>query len=281
MHTVKLNNNVEMPILGFGVLIDDAQKCEQSVIDAINTGYRLIDTASGYLNEAAVGNGIKKSGVAREELFIATKLWIQEAGYEKTKLAFVKSLEKLQLDYLDLYMIHMPFGDVYGSWRAMEELYKEGKVRAIGVCNFQPDRLMDLMLFNEIKPAVCQIETHPFCQQSDTLKFLQDNNIQIEAWGPLAQGKNDIFNNEILVAIAGKHNKSVSQVVLRWHLQRGVVAIPKSVNKYRIEQNFQVFDFELTTEDMNAITHLDTKTTSFDLRNPELIKMMGKFKYDI
>jgi len=281
MKTVKLNNNVTMPILGFGVLIDDAQQCEQSVLDAINTGYRLIDTASGYLNEEAVGKAIKKSGIAREELFITTKLWIQDAGYENTKIAFEKSLKRLQLDYLDLYLIHMPLGDVYGSWRAMEELYKQGKIRAIGVCNFQTDRLMDLMTFNEVVPAINQIETHPFCQQIEMQKFLQDNNIQIEAWGPLAQGKNNIFTNEILVSIGEKYNKSVSQIILRWLTQRGIVAIPKSVNKNRIVENFQIFDFELTAADMNAITQLDTQTTSFDLRNPELIKMMGTFKYDI
>lgn len=281
MKTTKLNNNVEMPVLGFGALIDDVRLCEQSVLNAINAGYRLIDTASGYLNEEAVGRAIKKSGVPRKELFITTKLWIQEAGYENTKTAFEKSLKKLQLDYLDLYLIHMPFGDVYGSWRAMEELYKAGKIRAIGVANFHPDRLMDLMTFNEVVPAVNQIETHPFCQQIETQKFLQQNNIQLESWGSLAQGKNNIFENEILDAIGKKHNKTISQIILRWLTQRGVVAIPKSTNKERIAENFQIFDFELSDDDMASIAVMDTSTVSFDLRSPELIKMMGTFKYNI
>lgn len=281
MKTVRLNNNVEMPILGFGAMIDDAQQCEQSVIDAIQAGYRLIDTASGYLTEAAVGNAIKKSGIPREELFITSKLWIQEAGYENTLIAFERSLRKLQLDYLDLYLIHEPLGDVYGSWRAMEELYKAGKIKAIGVANFPTDRLMDLMLFNEITPAVNQIETHPFCQQTETHKFLQENNIQMEAWGPLAQGKNNVFSNEILAAIGQKYNKTISQIILRWLTQRGVVAIPKSASKERIIENFRIFDFELTGDDMNAINQLDTRTPSFDLRDPQLVKMMGSFKYDI
>ncbi len=271
-----------MPLLGFGVcLIDDPQQCEQSVLDAVHAGYRLIDTASGYLNEEAVGNAIRKSGVPREELFITTKLWIQEAGYENTKVAFEKSLKKLQLDYLDLYLIHEPFGDIYGSWRAMEELYKAGKIRAIGVANFPSDRLMDLMLFNDITPAVNQIETHPFCQQIETLKFLQENNIQMEAWGPLAQGKNNIFSNELLSAIGAKYQKSIAQVVLRWLMQRGVAAIPKSVTKERIIENIQIFDFELTEEEMSTITQLDTNKPSFDLRDPQLVKMMGSFKYNI
>ncbi len=281
MKTIKINNNVEMPILGFGAMIDDAQQCEQSVLDAIHAGYRLIDTASGYLTEAAVGNAIKKSGVPREELFITSKLWIQEAGYENTITAFARSLEKLQLDYLDLYLIHEPLGDVHGSWHAMEDLYKEGEIRAIGVANFQPDRLMDLMIFNEVAPAINQIETHPFCQQIETQKFLQENNIQIEAWGPLAQGKNNIFKNEILDAIAHRYNKTISQVILRWLTQRGVVAIPKSVTKERIVENYQIFDFELTDAEMNTIMQLDTQIASFDLRDPQLVKMMGNFKYDI
>jgi len=277
MQKVKLNNGVEMPILGFGVYqVTDAHECENSVLEAINTGYRLIDTAAAYGNEQAVGNAIKKSAVSREELFITTKLWIQDAGYEKTKKAFEKSLKKLNLDYLDLYLIHQPFSDVHGAWRAMEELYQEGKIRAIGVSNFQPDRLMDLIVFNKVIPAVNQIETHPFNQQIETQKFLKENKVQIESWGPFAEGKNDMFRNELLVSIGKKYNKSVAQVVLRWLTQRAVVAIPKSVRKERIAENFNIFDFELNREDMDAIVTLDTqKSVFFDHRNPAIVKWMG------
>lgn len=283
METVKLNNGVDMPILGYGVFqIPDLNECEKGVLDAIASGYRLIDTAASYMNEVAVGNAIKKSGVAREELFITTKLWVQDNGYEKTKIAFGKSLKKLQLDYLDLYLIHQPYGDVHGSWRAMEELYKEGKVRAIGVSNFQPDRVMDMITFNEIAPAVNQIETHPFNQQIETQKFLEVNGVQIESWGPFAEGKNNIFQNEVLAAIGSKYNKSIAQVVLRWLTQRGVVAIPKTVKKERMEENINVFDFKLNTEEMNAIATLDMKTSSFfDHRDPVIIKWMGSRSLDL
>ncbi|MDP4275277.1 MAG: aldo/keto reductase [Bacteroidota bacterium] len=283
MQKVVLNNGVEMPILGFGVYqVTNLEECERSVLDALETGYRLIDTAAAYQNEEAVGRAIKKSGIAREELFITTKLWIQDAGYESAKKAFVKSLKKLQLDYLDLYLIHQPFGDVYGAWRAMEELYREGKIRAIGVSNFQPDRLMDLMVFNKVIPAVNQIETHPFNQQIETQKFLKENNIQIESWGPFAEGKNNIFKNELLVSIAGKYKKSVAQVILRWLTQRGVVAIPKSVHKERMIENFNIFDFELSPEEMASIVTLDTKVSSFfDHRNPDMVKWLGTVKFDI
>jgi len=283
MQKVVLNNGIEMPVLGFGVYqIPDVEECEASVLNAINTGYRLIDTAAAYMNEDAVGKVIKKSGVAREELFITTKLWIQDAGFKSTKMAFEKSLKKLQLDYLDLYLIHQPYGDVHGAWRAMEGLYQEGKIRAIGVSNFQPDRLMDLMIFNKVVPAVNQIETHPFCQQIETAKFLQENNIQIESWGPFAEGKNDIFKNELLVFIAGKYKKSVAQVILRWLIQRGVVAIPKSVHKERLIENFNIFDFNLCSEEMEAIVELDTKASCFiDHRDPETVKRLGSVKFDI
>jgi 2,5-diketo-D-gluconate reductase A len=282
MQKVELNNGIEMPILGFGVFqIKDLAECERSVIDAIATGYRLIDTAASYGNEEAVGKAIKRSGVPREDLFITTKLWIQSNGYEGTKKSFENSLKKLQLDYLDLYLMHQPYGDVYGEWRAMQELYKEERVKAIGVSNFHPDRLIDLIIHNEIAPAVNQIETHPFHQQIETQKFLQENNVQIEAWGPFAEGKNNIFHNELLLSIGKKYNKTVAQVILRWLTQRSVIAIPKSVRKERIEENFKIFDFELSAEDMEAIKTLDTKTSSFfDHRDPGMVKWLGERKLE-
>ena len=283
MQKVVLNNSVEMPLLGFGVFqIKDAEECERCVVDAIQSGYRLIDTASSYLNEEAVGKAIRRSGVAREELFITTKLWIQDAGYESTKKAFEKSLKKLQLDYLDLYLIHQPYGDIYGSWRAMEDLYREGKIKAIGVANFQPDRIMDLIIHNNVIPAVNQIETHPFCQQIETQKFLKENKVQIQSWAPFAEGKNDIFKTELLIAIGGKYKKTVAQVILRWLTQRGVVVIPKSVRKERMIENFDIFDFELSPEDMDAIVSLDMKKSLFsDHRDPEMVKWLGNRKLDI
>jgi diketogulonate reductase-like aldo/keto reductase len=282
MQKVTLNNGVEMPILGFGVFqVTDLAECERSVVDAISTGYRLIDTAASYMNEEAVGKAIKNSGVPREDLFITTKLWIQSKGFEGTKKAFENSLKRLQLDYLDLYLIHQPYGDVYGEWRAMQDLYKEGKVRAIGVSNFHPDRLMDLMVHNDIVPTVNQIETHPFHQQIETQKFLRENNVQIESWGPFAEGKNNLFHNELLASIGKKYNKSIAQVVIRWLTQRGIVTIPKSVRKERIEENFNIFDFELSAEDMEAIKTLDTKTSSFfDHRTPAMVKWLGERKLD-
>lgn len=283
MQTVKLNNGVEIPILGFGVFqIADPAECERSVMDAIQVGYSHIDTAASYQNEEAVGRGIKQCGVAREKLFITTKLWIQRNGYEGTLQAFERSLKRLQLDYIDLYLIHQPYGDVYGEWRAMEELYQQGKVRAIGVSNFHPDRIMDLMLHNKITPAVNQIEVNPFQQQIDTQKFLQDNSVQVEAWAPFAEGKNNIFQNEILLSIAAKYKKSVAQVILRWVVQRGIIALAKSTRKERMVKNISVFDFELSVEDMTAISNLDTKTSSFfDHRNPEMVKWLGSRKLDV
>ena len=249
-----MNNGVEMPLLGFGVFqIPDAAECERSVYEAIQTGYRLIDTAAVYLNEGAVGKAIKRSGVPREELFITTKLWVQDTGYANTKQAFERSLQRLQLDYVDLYLIHQPYGDVHGSWTAMQELYWEKKARAIGVSNFHPDRVMDLMVHHEVVPAVNQIETHPFQQQIEAQQFLEENNIQIESWGPFAEGKNDLFKNELLSSIGQKHNKTVAQVVLRWLTQRGVIAIPKSVHKARMEENISIFDFELSSEDQQKL----------------------------
>jgi 2,5-diketo-D-gluconate reductase A len=283
MQKIKLNNDVEMPLLGFGVFqVRDLAECERSVMDAINTGYRLIDTAASYENEEAVGKAIKRSGVPREDLFITTKVWIQSNGYEGTKKAFENSLKRLQLDYLDLYLMHQPFGDVYGEWRAMQDLYKEGRVRAIGVSNFQPDRLIDLIIHNEIVPAVNQVETHPFHQQIETQKFLQENNVQIESWGPFAEGKNNIFHNELLLSIGKKYNKSIAQVILRWLTQRNVVAIPKSVRKERMEENFNIFDFRLSEEDMNEIKELDTNASLFfDHRDPAMVKWLGERKLDV
>lgn len=283
MQKVILNNGVEMPVLGFGVFqISDQNECDQSVYDAIMAGYRLIDTAASYLNEEAVGRAIKRSGVAREELFITTKLWVQDTGYEHTKKAFEKSLRRLQLDYLDLYLIHQPYGDLFGSWRAMEELYREGKVRAIGVSNFHEDRLIDLIIHNEVVPAVNQVETHPFNQQIENANFMKENNVQIESWAPFAEGKNNLFQNELLVSIAEKVNKSVAQVVLRWLTQREIAVIPKSVRKERMIENFNIFDFELSQEDMESIAALDTKQSLFfSHRDPEMVKWLGTRKLDI
>ncbi len=280
MQTVTLNNGVQMPLLGFGVFqISDLEECERSVLEALKAGYRLIDTAASYGNEEAVGRAIQRSGVPREELFITTKLWVADAGYENARKAFERSMKRLQLDTLDLYLIHQPYGDVYGSWRAMEELYQEGRVRAIGVSNFHPDRVMDLILHHKVAPTVDQIETHPFHQQIDTQKFLQENGVQIESWGPFAEGKNNIFQNELLNSLAGKYRKSVAQIILRWLTQRGVVAIPKSVHKERIVENIDIFDFELSTGDMGAIASLDTKTSSFfDHRDPATVRRFSEAK---
>lgn len=277
-----LNNGVEMPVLGFGVYQVGETVCEQCVSDAIAAGYRSIDTASAYLNERAVGRAIRRSGVPREELFITTKLWVQDAGYESTKRAFAKSLERLQLDYFDLYLIHQPFGDVYGSWRAMEELYREGAVRAIGVSNFQPDRLVDLILHNEVVPAVNQVETHPFCQQAEAAAVMASEGVQIESWAPFAEGRNNLFGNGTLVSLAAKYRKSVAQVVLRWLIQRGVVVIPKSVRPERMAENIDVFDFHLAPEDMDLIATLDTRRSCFlSHRDPETVKWLGTMKYEM
>ncbi|KAA9338732.1 aldo/keto reductase [Hymenobacter busanensis] len=280
MQTVTLNNGVKMPLLGFGVYqMHDPAECETSVLEAIKAGYRLIDTAASYLNEEAVGRAIRKSGVPREELFITTKLWVQDASYEGAKQAFETSLRKLGLDYLDLYLIHQPYGDVHGAWRAMEELHKAGRIRAIGVSNFAPDRVMDFLVQHEVKPTVNQVETHPFHQQIETQQFLQENGVQIESWGPFAEGKNNLFHNELLQGIGAKYQKSVAQVVLRWLTQRSVVAIPKSVRPERIAENFNIFDFELSPEDMDAIKALDTKASLFfDHRDPKMVKWISERK---
>src|SRR5690242_5532595 len=264
MKKIVLNNGMEMPILGVGVFqIEDSAECERSVRDAIDVGYRLLDTAASYGNEEAVGNAMRASGVPRNELFVTTKLWIADTGYEKTKRAFDRSMKRLQLDYLDLYLIHQPYGDVFGSWRAMEDLYRERRIRAIGVSNFHPDRVMDFIVHNEVPPAVDQIETHPFHQQVETQKFLQENKIQIESWGPFAEGKNNIFNNEVLSRIAEKYGKSVAQVILRWLTARDIIVIPKSVKKERMAENFDIFDFDLDASDMEAIATLETGESLF------------------
>jgi 2,5-diketo-D-gluconate reductase A len=283
MQTIKLNNGVEMPLLGLGVFqVSNPEECEQAVIAAIQSGYRLIDTASFYYNEAAVGNAIKKSGVPREELFITTKLWVSDGGYENTKAAFERSLQKLGLEYLDLYLIHQALGDYYGSWRAMEELYKEGKIRAIGVSNFFPDRMVDLIAHNQVVPAVNQIEVNPFYQREAEHGLLHKNGVVTQSWASFAEGKNDFFNNPVLTAIGAKYNKSVAQVTLRWLIQRGIAVIPKSVREERIVQNNNIWDFELAAEDMAAITALDTrKSVFFDHRDPETVEWLTSLKVDI
>jgi diketogulonate reductase-like aldo/keto reductase len=268
-----------MPILGYGVFqIPDLAVCEQGVLDAINTGYRLIDTASAYRNEEAVGQAIKKSGVPREKLFITTKLWIQDQGYDNAKKAFQTSLDKLQLDYLDLYLIHQPYNDYYGSWRAMEELYKSGRIRAIGISNFNMNRMVDLILNNEISPMVNQVEVNPFFHQVNAKKVMDEYQVQIEAWGPFAEGQKDFFNNSVLKQIGEKFGKSVAQVTLRWHVQRGVVAIPKSVHKERIELNFDIWDFKLSEEDMKAIASLDTGRGLFDIDDYQNAVRLHQYK---
>ena len=264
MDYVKLNNGVQMPILGYGVFqIPDQAECERCVLDAIDAGYRLIDTAQAYGNEEAVGNAIKKCGVPREELFITTKVWISNAGYEKAKASIEVSLKKLQLDYLDLLLIHQPFNDYYGTYRAMEELYKEGKLKAIGVSNFYPDRLIDLIKHNEIVPAVNQVETHPFNQQVKAREIMDKYGVHNQAWAPFAEGKNNLFSDETLKAVGDKYNKSNAQVALRYLIQRGVSVLPKTVTKERMLQNIDVFDFELSQEDMDVIAGLDKEQSLF------------------
>ncbi len=283
MQTVTLNNGVAMPILGFGVFqVPDPRECEAAVTTALEVGYRLIDTAASYMNEEAVGRAIAASGIPREELFITTKLWLQDAGEHTTPRAFERSLRKLGLDYLDLYLIHQPFGDYYGAWRAMEKLQSEGLVRAIGVSNFYPDRLADLVAHNAIVPAVNQVETHPFFQRTADQAHMQGLGVQIESWGPFAEGRNDLFTNATLTAIAEQHGKSVAQVVLRWLIQRGVVVIPKSVRPERIAQNFDAFGFMLSDEDMSAIAGMDGGVSLFfDHRTAEAATWMGSRRLDL
>ena len=280
MEYVTLNNGIKMPLEGFGVFqVPDPAQCKQAVLDAINSGYRLIDTAAAYMNEEAVGAAIKESGVDRSELFITTKLWVQDADYESAKKAIETSLEKLGLDYLDLYLIHQPMGDYVGAYRAMEEAYKEGKLRAIGVCNFYPARLADLCETVDVIPAVNQIELHPFFQQEDALALMKEYGVRPEAWGPFAEGNHGIFTHPVLSSIGEKYGKSAAQVALRWNVQRGVVVIPKSVHKDRMEQNMNIWDFELSEEDMNEIAKLDighSEIVNHD--DPNFVKMLHGLK---
>jgi len=281
MQTVTLNNGVQMPVLGFGVFQIPDEQTEQAVSDALDAGYRSIDTAAAYRNEEAVGRGIRSSGIAREDLFITTKLWVQDAGEANTKRAFEKSLERLGLDYLDLYLIHQPFGDYYSEWRAMQDLHREGRIRAIGVANFPIDRLVDLIEQNEITPAVNQIETHPFYQRVEEHGLMSERRVQHEAWAQFAEGRNDLFSNPTLSAIGQAHGRSVGQVVLRWLIQRSIVVIPKSVRRDRMEENVDVFDFELTDQEMELIAALDTDATLFfDHRDPREVSRLGKRRVD-
>lgn len=259
MDKIRLNNGIEMPLLGFGVFqITDEEECEKSVLSALKTGYRMIDTAACYGNERAVGAAIQKSGIPREEVFISSKVWIQDAGYDATKKSFEKTLENLQTNYLDLYLVHMPYGNYHGSWEAMEELYKAGKIKAIGVCNFLPDRLVDLILSHEIVPAINQIELHPFSQQKELCSVMEKYDVKAMAWAPFAEGQNNIFHNEILSEIGEKYGKTPAQVILRWLRQKNMIAIPKSVHEERIQQNYDVDDFKLSMQDMKKMEQMDT-----------------------
>ncbi|MBD9513717.1 aldo/keto reductase [Pseudomonas sp. PDM22] len=283
MNTLTLNNGVDIPVLGFGVFqITDPAECERAVLDALDSGYRHIDTAASYQNESQVGNALQRSGMARSELFVTTKLWLQDTSYEGAKAQFERSRNRLQLDYLDLYLIHQPYGDVHGAWRAMEELLDAGKVRAIGVSNFQPDRLADLMAFNSIKPAVNQIEVNPFNQQLHAVPWMKAKGIQPEAWAPFAEGRNSLFSNPVLVDIAQRYGKSVGQVVLRWVVQRGVVALAKTTRKERMKENLAVLDFELSDDEMNSITAMDTATSAFfSHRDPAMVEWLTARKLDV
>ncbi|MBW8767105.1 MAG: aldo/keto reductase [Geodermatophilales bacterium] len=279
MPLVTLDNGVQMPILGFGVYQIPPEQTEQAVTDALAAGYRHIDTAAAYVNEEAVGRAIKASGIPREELFVTTKLWVQDAGQDATKRAVETSLGNLGLDHLDLYLIHQPFGDYYGAWRAMQDLNRQGVLKGIGVSNFYPDRLVDLIDHNEVTPAVNQIETHPFFQRADYQQLMAERGVQIESWGPFAEGRNNLFTDPTLSGIGAAHGKSVAQVVLRWLIQRGVVVIPKSVRADRMRENIDVFGFTLTDDEMARIAALDTGTSLFlDHRDPEVVSQLGTFR---
>jgi 2,5-diketo-D-gluconate reductase A len=283
MTSIKLNNGVDMPMLGFGVFqVTNPEECERVVADAIDVGYRHIDTAASYQNETQVGNAIKNVGIKREDLFVTTKLWLQDANYEGAKAQFERSLNRLQMDYVDLYLIHQPYGDVHGAWRAMEELYESGKIRAIGVSNFTPDRVADLMAFHTVKPAVNQIEVNPFNQQLHAAPWLQSKGIQPEAWAPFAEGRNNLFQHPVLKGIGDKYGKSIGQVILRWLVQRNIITLAKTVSVERMKENLAVLDFELTNEDMLAITALDTATSAFfSHRDPAMVEWLTGRKLDV
>lgn len=280
MEYATLNNGVKMPMIGFGVFqVTDQRQCQQAVEDALGVGYRSIDTAASYMNEEAVGAAIKASGISRDELFVTTKLWVQDHEYDDTLRAFDTSMAKLGLDYLDLWLIHKPYGNYYAAWRAMERLYQEGRIRAIGVTSFSSDRLLDLTMHNEVRPAVNQIETHPFFVQEAARQFMKKEGIQHEAWAPFAEGHNDIFRNQVLSEIARTHRKSVGQVILRWHLQRGTVVIPKTVRRERMLENINVFDFALTDDEMQRISSLDmNRSAAYDDQDPENTRWIGSTK---
>ena len=283
MHSVTLNNGTKMPLLGFGVFqMTDAAECERAVIDALNVGYRLIDTAASYQNETQVGNALKQSGIARSELFVTTKLWLQDASYDGAKAQFERSLNRLLLDYVDLYLIHQPYGDVHGAWRAMQELYQAGKIRAIGVSNFHPDRLADLIAFNTVVPAVNQIEVNPFNQQLHPVPWMLSRGIQPEAWAPFAEGRNGLFQHPLLTTIGEQYGKSVGQVVLRWIFQRGIISLAKTVQRARMAENMNILDFTLSPQDMQQITALDTATSAFfSHRDPARIEWLTGRKLDV
>lgn len=283
MTNIKLNNGVEMPMLGFGVFqVTDPAECERVVADAIEVGYRHIDTAASYQNETQVGNAIKNVAIKRDELFVTTKLWLQDTNYEGAKAQFERSLNRLQMNYVDLYLIHQPYGDVHGAWRAMEELHEQGKIRAIGVSNFMSDRLADLMAFNKVKPAVNQVEVNPFNQQLHAVPWMQSKGIQPEAWAPFAEGRNNLFSHPVLAQIGSKYGKSIGQIILRWLIQREVVTLAKTVSKARMKENMSVLDFALSSEDLNLITSLDTATSAFfSHRDPAMVEWLTARKMDV
>lgn len=283
MDHLTLNTGTRMPVAGFGVFqIPDPAQCERAVVDAIAAGYRLIDTAAAYMNEQAVGRGLRASGLRRDELFVTTKLWVHDAGYERTQAAIERSLQRLQLDYLDLYLIHQPLGDVHGAWRAMQEAHRAGTLRAIGVSNFHPDRLMDIQAFNEVPPAVNQIEVNPWHQQADSVAFMQGLGVQAQAWAPFAEGRGGLFDNETLLAIARKHGKSVGQVVLRWLVQRGIAVLAKTVRPERMAENLAIFDFALDADDLARIATLETGASAFfSHRDPAMVKWMSERRLDL
>ncbi len=277
MEYVTLSNGVKMPQLGYGVYQVSKDECERCVLDALKVGYRHIDTAQSYFNEEEVGSAIEKSGIPREDIFLTTKVWIEHYGYEETKKSILVSMEKLKTDYIDLVLLHQPFADYYGAWRALEDLYNEGKIRAIGISNFYPDRTVDICSFSRIRPMVNQVETHPFNQQVEAQKWMEKYGVQIEAWAPLAECRNGLLQNPVLAEIAKKYGKTVAQVILRWELQRGIVIIPKSTHIERMEENFNIFDFTLTDEDMQKIAELDTKTSAFfSHTEPAMVEWFAK-----